>query len=40
MPNIDVVREFVDLIAAQRAYDANVSAIDSSKKMFARALEI
>jgi len=40
MPNIDVVREFVDLIAAQRAYDANVSAIDSSKKMFTRALEI
>lgn len=40
MPNIDVVREFVDLIAAQRAYDANVSAIDTSKKMFMRALEI
>jgi flagellar basal-body rod protein FlgC len=40
MPNIDVVREFVDLIAAQRAYDANVSAIDTSKKMFSRALEI
>lgn len=40
MPNVDVVREFVDLIAAQRAYDANVSAIDGSKKMFTRALEI
>ena len=40
MPNVDVVREFVDLIAAQRAYEANVSAIESAKDMFLRALEI
>ena len=40
MPNIDVVREFVDLIAAQRAYEANVSAIQGAKDMFMRALEI
>ena len=40
MPNIDVVREFVDLIAAQRAYEANLSAVQSAKDMFLRALEI
>jgi len=40
MPNIDVVREFVDLIAAQRAYEANLSAIQGAKDMFLRALEI
>ena len=40
MPNIDLVREFVDLIAAQRAYEANVSAIQGAKDMFMRALEI
>lgn len=40
MPNIDVVREFVDLIAAQRAYEANVNAIQGAKDMFMRALEI
>ena len=38
MPNIDLVREFVDLIAAQRAYEANVSAIQGAKDMFMRAL--
>ena len=40
MPNIDLVREFVDLIAAQRAYEANVSAIQGAKYMFMKALEI
>jgi flagellar basal-body rod protein FlgC len=40
MPNIDLVREFVDLIAAQRAYEANVTAIQGAKDMFMRALEI
>ncbi len=40
MPNIDVVREFVDLIAAQRAYEANLSAIQGAKDMFLKALEI
>ncbi|HKK70117.1 MAG TPA: flagellar basal body rod protein FlgC [Candidatus Krumholzibacteria bacterium] len=40
MPNIDLVREFVDLISAQRAYEANVTAIEGAKDMFMRALEI
>ncbi|MDR1444751.1 MAG: flagellar basal body rod protein FlgC [Treponema sp.] len=40
MPNVDIVTEMVDLIAAGRAYEANASIIDGSKSMFQRALEI
>jgi flagellar basal-body rod protein FlgC len=40
MPNVDVVEEMVDMIAASRAYEANVSVIQSSKQMFNKALEI
>ena len=40
MPNVDIVTEMVDLIAAQRAYEANASVIDGSKAMFQRALDI
>jgi flagellar basal-body rod protein FlgC len=40
MPNVDVVTEMVDMIAASRAYEANASIIEGSKTMFLRALEI
>jgi flagellar basal-body rod protein FlgC len=40
MPNVDIVTEMVDMIAASRAYEANASIIDGSKTMFLRALEI
>jgi flagellar basal-body rod protein FlgC len=40
MPNVDIVTEMVDLIAAGRAYEANAAIIDGSKAMFQRALEI
>ncbi len=40
MPNVEVVEEMVDMIAASRAYEANVSVIQSSKQMFNRALDI
>ena len=33
MPNIDVVKEMVDMIAASRAYQANVTAIQESRNM-------
>ena len=39
-PNVNVMREMVDLIAATRAYEANVTAINSSKDMALRALQI
>jgi flagellar basal-body rod protein FlgC len=33
MPNVDVVKEMVDMMAAQRAYEANVTAIQESRNM-------
>jgi flagellar basal-body rod protein FlgC len=40
MPNVDIVTEMVEMIAASRAYEANASIIDGSKAMFLKALEI
>lgn len=40
MPNVDTVKEMVDMISAQRGYDANVTAINSSKSMLMKALDI
>lgn len=40
MPNVNIVEEMVDLIAASRAYEANVAAVNATKTLFARALEL
>ncbi|AEB75807.1 flagellar basal body rod protein FlgC [Clostridium botulinum] len=40
MPNVNILNEMADMIAATRAYEANVTAINSSKNMFMKALEI
>jgi len=40
MPNVDIVTEMVDMIAASRAYEANASIIEGSKAMFLKALDI
>ena len=40
MPNVDTVTEMVDLIGAQRAYEANVTAMQAAKQMFAKTLEL
>ena len=40
MPNVDIVKEMVDMISAQRAYDSNVTAINTVKAMMNRALDI
>ena len=40
LPNVNPVHEVVNLITAQRAYDANATAIDTLKTMASRALEI
>jgi len=40
MPNVDIVTEMVDMISANRAYEANAAIIDGAKSMFAKALEI
>ncbi len=39
-PNVDVVREMVDLMTASRAYEANATVIDVTKQMATRALEL
>ncbi|MBI2877622.1 MAG: flagellar basal body rod protein FlgC [Candidatus Tectomicrobia bacterium] len=40
MPNIDTVTEMIDLLSAARAYEANVTAINATKSMAMKALEI
>ncbi|MDQ8733365.1 flagellar basal body rod protein FlgC [Paenibacillus sp. LHD-38] len=40
MPNVDVTKEMVDMIAATRSYEANVTALNATKSMFIKALEI
>lgn len=40
MPNINPVTEMVDMIAATRAYEANVTALQSGKSMMQAALEL
>ena len=40
MPNINVVTEMVDMLSAQRAYEANVTALKATKDMARKALEI
>ena len=40
MPNVDTVAEMVDLITAQRGYEANVTAMQTAKAMFAKTLDI
>lgn len=40
MPNVNILNEMVDLIAASRAFEANVTAINSEKQMALKALEI
>ena len=39
-PNVNVVNEMVDMIAASRSYEANSAVINGSKAMFLKALEI
>lgn len=40
MPNINVMTEMVNMLTATRAFEANATAIDDSKQMAMRALEI
>lgn len=39
-PNVDILKEMVDMISATRAYEANVTALNSTKAMLMKALEI
>ena len=39
-PNVEIVEEMLDMISASRAYEANVTALNASKSMASRALDI
>lgn len=40
MPNVDILKEMVDVISASRSYEANVTALNASKAMITKALQI
>ena len=40
MPNVNVMEEMVNMIGASRSYEANVQAINASRAMKSKALEI
>lgn len=40
LPNVNPISEMVDMINASRAYEANISAVQTAKEMFNQALKI
>lgn len=40
MPNVNVLNEMADMIAATRSYEANIDSLSSEKRMYAKALEL
>jgi flagellar basal-body rod protein FlgC len=40
LPNVNAVSEMTDLIAESRAYEANVTAMNTAKQMFSKTLEL
>ncbi|HEX2587417.1 MAG TPA: flagellar basal body rod protein FlgC [Gaiellales bacterium] len=40
LPNVNPVNEMVDLITAQRGYEANVTAMSAAKQMFTKTLDV
>ena len=40
MPNVDLLNEMADVIAASRAYEANANTLEATKSMFSKTLKI
>ena len=40
LPNINLIEEMVNMMAATRSYEANVTAVNATKRMALKALEI
>ncbi|HAQ41605.1 MAG TPA: flagellar basal body rod protein FlgC [Clostridiales bacterium] len=40
LPNVDTLKETVDMMEAYRAYQANITALNTTKQMAVKALEI
>ena len=39
-PNVDIAEEIIDMMSATRSYEANVTALNATKGMAMKALEI
>ena len=40
MPNVNTIKEMVDMNSAARSFEANITTMDASKRMFLKALEL
>ena len=40
MPNVNLLNEMADMIAASRSYEANIDTLNSTKSMFTKTLEL
>lgn len=40
LPNVDPLKEMVDLMSATRSYEANITSLNATKSMLLKALEI
>ena len=40
LPNVNIVEEMVDLIAASRAYEANIAVMKATKRMMTKAMDV
>jgi flagellar basal-body rod protein FlgC len=40
MPNVNIVTEMVNMISASRSYEANITALNTTKSMISKTLEI
>lgn len=40
LPNVDMMKEMVDMISASRSYEANVTVLNAGKSMMMKAFEI
>ncbi|MDX8387010.1 MAG: flagellar basal body rod protein FlgC [Ghiorsea sp.] len=40
MPNVNTIKEMVDMNSASRSFEANITTMDASKRMFLKALEL
>lgn len=40
LPNVDPLKEMVDLMSATRSYEANITSLNATKNMLLKALEI
>lgn len=40
MPNVNLLNEMADMIAASRSYEANANTLEATKSMFSKTLEL